>query len=219
MPSAQDEDLEAVAGRLREAVAAAGGPTKVAEAADIPLGTLNKYLSGKTEPGAMKLQRLAQVLPRTLTWILTGRGVKETSGTEMVLLPHFPTQPSAGKGALAAPSPYSDGSVAFSSDWLRLIGVNPRKAHVLTARGDSMEPTIRDGDLLVVDRSIDRVVDAGIYVCTVGGMVVVKRVQIRRDGTLVLKSDNGHYDDEVIPPSELESVAIEGRVCWSGRPM
>lgn len=170
-------------------------------------------------PSLSALIAIADTAGVPIGWLARGEGATASPQSDLVLLPHFPTQPSAGGGAVAASETEADGTVAFSAGWLRLIGVNPRRAHVLTAKGDSMEPTIRDGDLLIVDRSIDRVVDAGIYVVTVGGMVVVKRVQVNRDGTLILRSDNGRYHDEVIPADELYTITIEGRVCWSGRPM
>lgn len=95
--------------------------------------------------------------------------------------------------------------------------VNPRFAEVLVAVGDSMEPTIRDGDLLLLDRSIDRVVDNGIYVLVLAGMVLLKRIQTRRDGSVVLKSDSERYDDETVPAGEVPDLRIEGRVRWFGR--
>ena len=52
-----------------------------------------------------------------------------------------------------------------------------------------LDPTIRDGDLILVDRSVDKVVDNGIYVVTFGGLVLVKRIQSRRDGGVILISD------------------------------
>ncbi len=81
-----------------------------------------------------------------------------------------------------------------------------------------MEPTIRDGDLLLIDRSIDRIVDNGIYVVVVAGMVVVKRLQTRVDGSVVLRSDNRErYDDELIAAHDVPDLIVEGRVRWFGR--
>lgn len=45
----------------------------------------------------------------------------------------------------------------------------------------------------------------------------VKRIQLRRDGTPVLKSDNPHYDEEQVPPEEASEVRITGRAQWFGR--
>lgn len=206
--------------RLSQAIEARGD--RLAGAArkmGVSKQTLDQWVKGRSVPRADVAFEICQRYGMDLEYLLSGKISFVSASADLVMLPHFPTQPSAGGGALAPLDQASDGDVAFSAAWLRLIGVNPRRAHVLTAKGDSMEPTIRDGDLLILDRSIDHVVDAGIYVVTVGGMVVVKRVQVSRDGTLILRSDNGRYHDEVIPADELYTIKVEGRVCWSGRPM
>ncbi len=208
-----DGRSEAFGARLRQAVGREPAAS-VARRLGFKPQTFDTYLKGRI-PRADDGLRIADGLSLDFRWLMTGA---TGDVADMVTLPHFPISPSAGGGSLMATDEQA-GEVAFRADWLRAIGVNPRQALVLFARGDSMEPTIRDGDMLIVDRSIDRVLDAGIYVVTVAGMVVVKRVQLRRDGTLLLRSDSGRYDDEVIPPDELHSIIIEGRVCWSGRPM
>ncbi len=47
---------------------------------------------------------------------------------------------------------------------------------MITATGDSMEETIRDGDVLLVDTSIDRVKDNAIYIVAYGDALLVKRL-------------------------------------------
>ncbi|MEX0753232.1 MAG: helix-turn-helix transcriptional regulator, partial [Xanthobacteraceae bacterium] len=142
-------------------------------------------------------------------------------GTSLGVLTHFELVKrlevrASGGGALAR-SEESEEPVAFRADWLRRLGVSPRNARTMFAHGDSMEPTIGDGDLLLVDQSIDHIVDHGIYIVVYQGMVLVKRVQMRRDGTLVLKSDNPRYDEEVVPHSEAHDIHVAGRVRWYGR--
>lgn len=130
----------------------------------------------------------------------------------------YDVRASAGNGALTTADELEGGDfVAFRADWLHRIGVSPRQAEVLIAIGDSMEPTIRDGDLLLIDRSFDRPKDNGIYVLVLGGMVLVKRIQTRRDGSVVLLSDNQRYENEVVPADELPDLKVEGRVRWFGR--
>jgi phage repressor protein C with HTH and peptisase S24 domain len=87
----------------------------------------------------------------------------------------------------------------------------------LTARGDSMEETIRDGDVLLVDTSIDRVRDNSIYVVVYGDMVLVKRIHGRINGSLQLISDNARYPAEEVSKSEVDLLHIAGRVMWFGR--
>lgn len=214
--------------------------------AGIPDSTLRKYLAG-TMPGVGNLLLLAKTLNVTLDWLVTGAepmhplppsissteegrellenlesSIRRALGTEIVppdfrLIPRLNVQPAAGSGAVVeAEDPVE--MLAFRADWLRRRGIHPQMAHVLTARGDSMEPTIRDGDILLVDTSIDQVRDNAIYVVVYAGRTLVKRVQLRRDGSVVLSSDNkGVFDDEEVPAAEVPELAVAGRVMWYGR--
>lgn len=66
-----DEDFPE---RLRAAVVAAGGATRVARLSGIPLTTLNNYLAGRSEPKRPVLTALAEALRRDLAWLATGTG-------------------------------------------------------------------------------------------------------------------------------------------------
>lgn len=88
---------------------------------------------------------------------------------------------------------------------------------MITATGDSMETTIRDGDVLLVDTSIDRVKDNAIYVVVYGDVILVKRVHRRINGALQLISDNERYPSEEVPAGEVQLLSIAGRVMWFGR--
>ena len=77
-----------------------------------------------------------------------------------------------------------------------------------------MEPTLRDGDEILVDRA-QRALRDGIHVVRVEDAVLVKRLAIGRPGVISLVSDNPAYR-----PLELASGEVEviGRVVWkSGR--
>lgn len=214
--------------RMRAAIEEAGGLRKIVDATGIPASTLSDALAGKSEPRFSLVAAVARAAGRSLDFLVYGEGPggrlpvglveAKGAGPGFVGLPALDIRASAGAGLAAVPEQLGGGSlIAFREDFLRSIGVNPRFAEVLTASGDSMEPTIRDGDLLVVDRAIDRLVDNGIYVLVYTGMVHVKRVQALRDGSVVLKSDNPQYAPEPVPPSEVHELKIEGRVRWYGR--
>jgi phage repressor protein C with HTH and peptisase S24 domain len=134
-----------------------------------------------------------------------------------VFVPRLAVEASAGHGREVVPIHQYDQTVAFQESWLHKIGVSPKNAHALSAVGDSMEPTIRDGDLLLVDTSIDKVRDNGIYVIVVDGMVLVKRLHVRTDRSLVLKSDNPQYPAETIQAADTADLHVAGRVRWFGR--
>lgn len=224
----QDED--SFAARLRVLI----GPDSVRSfSREVGVGqtTVQKYLAGAM-PGLENLVTIARRKNVTMDWLATGEGPmhREQSDldggpvryspdlpSEFRLVPRLDVRASAGAGTLVE---YEEASemLAFRGDWLRRRGINPLAAHVLTARGDSMEPTIRDGDILLVDTSIDRVVDNAIYVVAYDGRTLVKRVQMRLDGSVVLKSDNRDlFDDEPVPAGEVSALNVAGRVMWYGR--
>jgi phage repressor protein C with HTH and peptisase S24 domain len=77
-----------------------------------------------------------------------------------------------------------------------------------------MDPTLRDGDEILVDRT-PRPRRDGIHVVRVDGALLVKRLELGRPGLIVLISDNRAYDPIELPPGEVEVI---GRVVWkSGR--
>ena len=82
------------------------------------------------------------------------------------------------------------------------------------AAGDSMEPTIHDGDLVALDHSRNEPVDGQIFVVRTEAGLLVKR--LRRRGTLAwtLASDNPAHPPR---PADTEDRVI-GRVAWSGPP-
>lgn len=141
----------------------------------------------------------------------------ELAEKAMVLLPRLDVEAAAGAGAVVASEQVAE-MVAFSAAWLRERQITPRSARILTARGDSMEPTIRNGDLLIVDTAIEMAVDNGIYCIAYNGLLLVKRLFVMRAGGLVISSDNKLAGrDEEIPPHEVPDLHIAGRVMWYGR--
>jgi phage repressor protein C with HTH and peptisase S24 domain len=182
-------------------------------------GSVRQWLKGPSKPSLDNAVLVASACGVTVDWLAGRESKNSTIPLEgFSFLPRYDVRASAGPGAVVASGDLDGaGFMAFRTEWLRRLGINPHQAEVILAVGDSMEPTIHDGDVILVDRSIDKVVDNGIYVVTLGNFVLVKRVQTRRDGSAVLKSDNQRYDDEVVPAHELPDLKIEGRVRWFGR--
>ena len=79
------------------------------------------------------------------------------------------------------------------------------------AAGDSMQPTIRDGDLVAVDSGRTDPLDGSLFAVRTDGGLVVKRLR-RTGGRWLLASDNpAHAPREVV-----ESDRILGQVAWCG---
>jgi phage repressor protein C with HTH and peptisase S24 domain len=126
-------------------------------------------------------------------------------------VPRLALDASAGPGALAgAEAPF--GALRFSQSWLRGMGLDPRHLTTIAVAGDSMHPTLNDGDEILVDQSRQTPRD-GIHVVRVGDSLLVKRLDMGLPGRVRLKSDNSQYDPIDLSPDE---VAVIGRVVWKG---
>lgn len=135
-----------------------------------------------------------------------------------VALPRYDVQAAAGAGAVVEAEQAVDW-IHFKQDWLRrTLGVAPQHLAIIEAVGDSMAPSIEDGDLLLVDLSQPRLRGDGIYVIAVDQALLVKRVAIKLAGGLVISSDNEQYHAtrQEIGRDELDRVRIVGRVVWVG---
>lgn len=89
-------------------------------------------------------------------------------------------------------------------------GIKPEQCVMLSISGDSMLPTLSDGDVVVVDRTRD-MLDDGIFLFEMDGRLRVKRLQRVAGGAYVLISDNEKYQAVIVPPNELNTLRIIGR--------
>ena len=137
-------------------------------------------------------------------------------GPGMILVPKLAIGASAGAGASIDGEPI-EGELAFDPRWLRDLGADPRALSIIRVEGDSMAPTLNDGDDILVDGSdaAARLRD-GIYVLRMDDGLMVKRVaRAPGQGRLSVISDNPQYPSwNDLPMSEVRLV---GRVVWTGR--
>lgn len=128
-------------------------------------------------------------------------------------VPRLALGASAGPGALAAEE-LPVGAFRFSARWLREQGLDPAQLSAIRVEGDSMEATLRDGDEILVDRTVRPLRD-GIHVVRSGDALMVKRLDLARPGLIALVSDNPAYRTIELTPQDVQVI---GRVVWkSGR--
>ncbi|ADU65551.1 CI repressor [Desulfurispirillum indicum S5] len=99
---------------------------------------------------------------------------------------------------------------------LQAIGFSTETMAIVRAHCDSMEPTIRKGDLMVVDRSCTAIETNGIYVFQAKQNLIIKRVELLLNGFLRFFSDNPAYPSERVHPEQLSAEDIFGLVVWKG---
>ncbi len=136
----------------------------------------------------------------------------------MAKVPKLALEASAGTGAVAGEEWTSD-VIGFDPHWLKRLGLRPENLSIIDVKGESMAPTLNNGDTIMVDRSdgVDRLRD-GIYVLRLDTMLMVKRIALSpRKGRMALtvSSDNPHYPTWEDVDRAL--VDIVGRVVWTAR--
>ncbi len=79
-----------------------------------------------------------------------------------------------------------------------------------------MDPTIRNGNIMLVNTADRDCGSLGIYLLDIGGDRLVRRVQRKHDGSLTLISDNATYEHDTLNKESAELTEVIGRVIWSG---
>jgi phage repressor protein C with HTH and peptisase S24 domain len=81
-----------------------------------------------------------------------------------------------------------------------------------------MEPTIKDGALVLVDTRQEIPKADGIYILQSDGHLQAKRIQIDfiNAGVTIL-SDNPSYSPVPLDKDQMERLYIIGRVIWAGQ--
>jgi phage repressor protein C with HTH and peptisase S24 domain len=170
--------------------------------------------------------------PYRSEWILTGEGPMKKEGTSVEspgtkygpVQPDFPSDDfvlirqvngkiSAGGGVV--PDESVDVLAAFRKDWIKRKGGKPDRMSLIKVEGDSMEPTLVAGDLVLVDHGRNAIApQGGIYAIAIEDEIMIKRVQPAFPDKLLVISDNKQY-----PAFELEKdkVLVNGKVIWYAR--
>lgn len=209
-----------------------------AKAIDISLPALQGYEAGISYPGGKVFESLIR-RGFNANWLLAGvgsmrGGVYEVAGAEhkwycsdssagagdgFVKIPRYKVDASAGHGAIIQSEQIVD-HLAFRSDWVRhALGIPVSALALINVTGDSMEPTLSNGDLILIDTSISGVDDSGVYVLQFDGKLKVKRIHSKMDGSVDLISDNTRYPTESIQGDLVQGLNVVGRVVWCGRRM
>jgi phage repressor protein C with HTH and peptisase S24 domain len=232
-PRVAGADQAGFVARLQLVVQQWPSADRLAKATGVSPSAFRKWLNGLAEPRRDRLVALAEAAGVTVSWLAQGEGAEpdlhrlanrahssqsgDGPGTlnpaQFLVLPTRPEAAAAGSGEPPARVPTE--FIGFRHDWLRnTFSREPGDLILEIAIGESMEPGIRSGDLLLIDATDQTFRNFGIYVIAVRGERLVKRVQRKFDGSLILISDNTVYQPEPIPADLAKEVQVVGRVVW-----
>lgn len=195
-----------------------------ADVAGVTPEQLGRYLSaaqgkeggtGKIPFGVMS--KLARKKGISLDWLATGEGAREIGAPvrgEYVYIPVYDAKASSGFGNI-----FNDDNVvehmALSRTLLRGSPAPDNKLAIIFNWGRSNEPDINDGDAIVVDRSIERIVDDAYYVFDRDGLLV-KMIERDVRGGVTLKSRNPAFSSTPLSKEEAAEIRVLGRVIFAG---
>ena len=139
--------------------------------------------------------------------------VLATGNDEFIFVPQFSDKISAGAGI--SPTNAVEIRIAFRKDWIRRKG-DPARMSLIKVSGDSMEPTLLPGDLVLIDHARNYVdFQGGIYAISVDSQIMIKRLEATPEkNQLQIISDNSKYKPREASP---DKVHINGKVIWFGR--
>ena len=217
----QGANREAFAARIELLTDGSGVKnSELARKANISEALVRNWKSaGGSEPARDKIIAFAEAANVNIEWLMTGRGPMKPGerdqsgiGTEFALVPIYNVSISAGAGAFPNKE-HAIGNLAFTRHWLRTRGLQPSHLVATNAKGDSMEPSINDGDMLLIDTNQRGLGQDDIYVIRSDDALMVKRLQRGFDNKVLIISDNPRYKEQSIPTQDLDII---GRVVWIG---
>jgi phage repressor protein C with HTH and peptisase S24 domain len=215
--------------RLRARIRQLGmNVAEVAREAGVNRSFVYDILRGRSQvPSLEKLTRVAKVVKVDPDWLLTGKGrvnggdpITEDYHNEFVAIQYAAARPSMGGGAILEAVDRPGRNFHFRRAWIRdRLKAAPSMLRVMAVQGDSMMPTLNEGDVILVDMNQRNPIPPGVFVLHDGMGLVAKRLEhvpMSDPPRVRIISDNSRYT-----PYECtaEEVNIVGRVRWYGREM
>ncbi|MXO64873.1 XRE family transcriptional regulator [Altericroceibacterium endophyticum] len=115
-----------------------------------------------------------------------------------------------GLGGTYLDQPVEEQRRAFSRSWIRLFtNAKPEDLFWSKGQGNSMAPTIEDGEVVLIDRGqMSPEMSDLIWVFAYGDVGMIKRLRPKPDGSVKILSDNQN-----VPPE----TAVDGEIHIIGR--
>ena len=184
------------------------------------LGISKESLSHLKKRGSVPYEQISKFCAKrdiSINWVLFGQVPKslEEETRRYIKIKYFSSiNASAGGGGINYEENYEYITLdrLFLETIYKNISSNSSDIAALNIIGDSMEPTLYDREIIILDKSILDFQKGGIFVISTDAGLFVKRVSMRLDGALDLISDNKNYNSEILRDDELSNIKIVGKV-------
>ena len=134
-----------------------------------------------------------------------------------VTVPKYDLPLTTGGRDLAIHSAQVVDHLAFKKEWLEEMSISTNCLALIAVKDDSMEPTLRSNDLILTDTNSSHIENNSIYVLRLDNELIVKRIQRKVNGAVIVKSDNPVYGEEEFDAVSAQALPVVGKVIWYGR--
>lgn len=203
-------------------------PNSLSIKVGIPQPTIFRMLSGETvEPRRSNLEKIAKffgvkvehlydshINTKSVNKIKNIKTDEDPPEDDDVVVEVVDIELAAGSGSNTVEFVETKDHHTYKLGFLKKLGIKDHsKVKRCKVRGNSMEPTLFNGDTVSINTEDTALIDDAVYAIVVSDQLRIKRLRRTRDGGILIKSDNStQWPDEFIPPNEADTVKIIGRV-------
>jgi len=214
--------------RLALLIKLAGGTPELARRSGVATTSINNYRRGATEPKGAVIARLADGGGVRVEWLLTGAepmlpgALKaEEPHAGYAHIPLLDVRARGGNQGSVVDDEQVLDALAFKEEWIRQeLRVHPTDLRLIYVEGNSMEPVLASGDIILIDHTDTTARRESIYVIRMDGALLVKQLQRLPGGVLRVISRNEAYEPFTLKTADVAEggeIAIIGRVVWACR--
>ena len=175
----------------------------LAEALGITRQTVSNRIKNESQVTVSELKKIEEFFNITI--------LESTKNTDNIAFIDYYTDvfASCGNGNIV----FSEEKTSVGVSNLLIEGFSKQKKYsIINASGNSMAPTIDNGDKLIVEHWIDgQIQDNKIYVFCFNNEFFVKRLSKNLD-EIIIKSDNPDYRTRTIENSTANELKIVGKI-------
>lgn len=170
---------------------------------DMPYTTYVNYEKGTREPNSETLIKLSRFFGTSIDYLL-GKQELGSIPPGFDPLPEMESVPLVGQIACGRPITAEEnleGYVSVPAAW--------HATFTLTCKGDSMEPRIKDGDLVAIRKDVE-IENGEIAAVRIDDEATLKHVYLHTD-YIELRPENPAYPSIIRRKEEMSDVTIEGK--------
>jgi len=182
--------------------------SRLSKASGVPQSNLQKIRDGSS-PTLKTIQKICNGLGIHIEWLVDGRNNPDDDRSldgvpdnHSKILINTDIKASAGYGFINEDDNWDE--IIVHNNWfLEVAKTRPSENHrIVGVRGYSMDSIYKDGDLILIDISVQSFIGSGIYIFKLDENTLIKKIKQRLDGTIEVISANDEYSDYVLESSE-----------------